>query len=142
MTASRKRIRHALAEVLDNEVTAARAVYGFQKAKLKGQTPVICVTSAGTARAPMTMQGDQSTCYLDINVFVLYTDGGSWTEEQAEDKLDDIEEQIAAVVAKYRKSTSWGRLAYVDRSDARTPIVLEGITYLHEVIPLEIQEYT
>lgn len=141
MTASRKETRQALAQLLTTEVTSAKKVYAFQKAKLKGQTPVLCVTSAGSARTRQTLAGSGATFTLDIHSFVLYADGGSWTEEQAEDRLDDLEQQISAVVDKYAKSTSWARLTYADRSDARSPVTLEGITYLHEVIPVEIQIY-
>jgi len=141
-TANRKLIRTALAEVLGREITHAQAVYAYQKAKIAGQTPVLCVTSAGSAREPITMQGSSLTALLDIHVFVLYSDSASgWTEEDAEDRLDDIEQQVATVVDQYRRSTAWSRLAYAERSDARSPIVLEGSTYLHEVIPVEIQEH-
>src|SRR5688500_12270364 len=140
MSASRKESRTALAGVLRTEVTLARSVYAYQKAKLKGQTPVICVTSSGSARGALTMQGSAATFTFDIHVFVLYSDGGSWTEEQAEDRLDDIEQQIATMVDTFRKSTSWQRLAYAERTAASLPpVVLEGSTYLHEVIPVEIQ---
>jgi hypothetical protein len=141
MSANRKTLRAALAGVLTTEVTSAQAVYAYQKARLNGQTPVICVTSAGSSRERMTMRGGRLSALLDIHVFVLYSDGASWTEAQAEDRLDDIEQQIAAAVEKYARSTSWASLAYAERSDARTPVTLEGITYLHEVIPVEIQEH-
>lgn len=141
MSASRKAARTALANVLRTEVSGAYAVYGYQKAKLKGQTPVLCVTSAGSARDPMSLQGNKATFALDIHIFVLYSDGASWAEEQAEDRLDELEQQVAATVEKYRKSTSWAHLTYAERSDARTPVTLEGSTYLHEVIPVEIQVY-
>lgn len=139
MSSSRKDVRQALAGVLDREVTSAQAVYAFQKARIKGQTPVLCVTSAGSAREALTMQGSAAAFRLDINVFVLYSDGSTWTEEQAEDMLDDLEQQIADVCDRYRVSNKWARLAYAEPSDARTPIVLEGVTYLHEVIPVEIR---
>lgn len=139
MSSSRKDVRQALAGVLATEVTSAQAVYRYQKAKLKGQTPVLCVTSAGSERPAMTMQGNGAVFRLDINVFVLYSTKTTWTEEQAEDKLDDLEQEIAAVCAKYRTSNVWAHLAYAEPSDARTPITLEGFTYLHEVIPVEIR---
>lgn len=141
MSASRKALRTALAKVLTNEVTHAQAIFGYQKSRIKGQTPVICVTSAGSRREPITMKGNSLTATLDIHVFVLYSDGASWTEEQAEDRLDDIEQQIAHVVDQYRTSTAWSCLSYAERSNARSPVVLEGTTYLHEVIPVEIQEH-
>ena len=141
MSASRKAVRQALANVLRTECTSAKQVYAYQKAKLKGQTPVLCVTSAGSLRDPLSLQGNKAAFALDIHVFVFYSDGKSWTEEQAEDRLDDLEQQIALTVEKYRKSTSWAHLAYAERSDARTPVTLEGFTYLHEVVPVEIQVY-
>jgi hypothetical protein len=143
VAASRKRIRHALADLLRGEITLAQAVYRYQKANLKGQTPVLCVTSAGSRREPLTMQGSTAGFRYDIHVFTLYKDAsGAWTEEQAEDMLDDIEQQVAATCDKYRKSTAWARLVYADPSDARTPVTLGGVTYLHEIIPVAIQEHT
>lgn len=142
MSVSRTTVRTVLADLLRREVTNAQAVYGYQKARLAGQTPVVCVTSAGSERTRLTMQGSRATFTFDIHVFVLYSDGGSWTEQQAEDMLDAIEQQIAQLVDTYARSTNWARLAYAARSDARHPIILEGLTYLHEVIPVEIQVHT
>lgn len=140
--ARRKQARAALAEIITAHAPSIETVYAYQATALGGHSPVVCVTSAGTKRVPTTLQGSLPSFALDIHVFVLYSDVASgWTPQDAEDTLDQVEEEIGLLVDTYRRSTAWQRIAYLERSDARTPVVLEGRTYLHELIPVEIQTY-
>src|SRR5262245_52350329 len=97
MTANRKPLRAALRTLLKAEVSAAQEVYGYGKARFGGQSPVVAITSAGSERARLTMQGSQLTATFEVHTFVIHSDPDSnWTEEHAEDTLDDVEQQIAA----------------------------------------------
>lgn len=146
MTTNRKTLRQALRTLLYAEVTSAQAVYGYQKARLAGQSPVVAITSAASERERFTMAGSRLAAAFEVHTFVLHSDGaagGTYTEEDAENLLDDIEQQIAAAVDKNPvKAGKWGRLAYGGATDARDLVKIEGVDYLHEVITIEMQEYT
>lgn len=143
MTANRKSLRAALRSFLASNVSSAQAVYAYGKSKFDGQSPVICITSAASERERITMQGSSLAATLDIHTFVIHrSPDDSWTEENAEDALDDIEQQIAqAIDLQPTRAGAWGLLKYAGPSDAREVLKIEGVDYLHEVITVEAQEY-
>jgi hypothetical protein len=143
MTANRKALRQALKVILEAGVTSAQAVYGYQKARLAGQSPVVCITSASSERERFTMAGSRLAGAFDIHTFVIHRSAdGTWTEEDAENALDDLEQQIAQICDQNARNATWDRLAYAGATDARDLVKIEGVDYLHEVIPIHIQEYT
>ncbi len=145
MTTNRKTLRQALRVLLAAEVTSAQAVYAYQKARLAGQSPVVAITSASSERERFTMQGSRLTAAFDVHTFVLHSDGSAatWTEENAENMLDDLEQQIAAACDRNPvKVNGWARLVYSGATDARDLVKIEGVDYLHEVITIEMQEYS
>lgn len=82
------------------------------------------------------------TLYFDLYVFVAYADQSTgWTDENSEDKLDDIEKTIADVVAdNERNSGNWESLKMADRSEtAEFVAIVGGMSYRREVFPLEMQ---
>jgi hypothetical protein len=144
-TTTRKDIRATLAALLAANVPSAQAVYAYQVADFQGQSPVIALTSSGSERAPMTLRGARSTFWINAHVFVLYADAASgWTEEMAEDALDQVEGEIAAVVGNpdNARSVSWEAIFYNGRSNADQAAVIGGETYLHEVIPLQVEVFS
>lgn len=144
MTTSRKVLRQALAALLTTEVHGAQAVYAYGKALLKGESPVLAVTSAGSERERLTFQGSRLTATFDVHVFVIHrAPADGWTEENAEDLLDALEQQIASACDKNpTRVNGWGLLRYGGPSDARAPVKIEGVDYLYETIAIEMQEYT
>lgn len=140
MTANRKTLRAAVATALSYHLPSAQVVYAYGKAQFGAQTPVVVVTSAGSERQRISMRETRLTAMFDIHTFVLHRDGASWTEQQAEDALDDLENQIALFVDQNRATESWHDLGYAGATNARDTVVLEGIAYLHEVVSLAVQE--
>lgn len=146
MTTNRKALRQALRTLLAAEVTSAQAVYGYQKARLAGQTPIVAITSASSERERFTMAGSTLAAVFDVHTFVLHSNGATgattWTEEDAENMLDDLEQQIAQACDRNPvKANGWARLAYKGATDARDLVKIEGVDYLHETITVEMQEY-
>lgn len=141
--ANRSAARAALAELLEAEVTSAAAVYGYQADDFEGQSPVLCVTSRASERQRVTL-GDTSgraTFGFDLHTFVLYRDPenpGAWTPAQAEDALDQVEQEVATVILTHPRTAAWRGIAYAEPSEARDVVVIGGITYLHEVIPVAV----
>jgi hypothetical protein len=132
---SRATVRAALAALLTTGVSAAQRVYDHQAELLNGESPVVCVTSASSERARMTL-GDtrgRAGFVVDVHLFVAYKATG-WTPKQAEDMLDTLEQQVAAVVFANPRTTSWAGLAYAEPSVARDTVTIGGTVYLHEVV--------
>ena len=138
---SRKALRAALATLLDAAIPAVQAVYAYPKMDLDGESPIITISSGGSERQPLTMAGSRLTATLDLHLLVLQS-GSSWTEAQAEDAMDDIEEAIYATLIANRRTATWAHIDYGGRTDARRPLAMPGgVVYLHEQISIEVQVY-
>lgn len=142
MTALRETTRDALTVLLSAGVTSAQTVYNYQINDLGGQSPVVICYSAGSNREPLTGQGNQTHVYLNVDSYVLYRDPeSSYGEDDAEDMLDAIEQEIAAVIESNRTNgTIWGYLGYDDASTV-LKVDLGGTFYLWESIPLLARVY-
>lgn len=145
MSANRKIVRQALAALLTTNLTGSgnplQQLYRYQVGDFRGQSPVGVLTSAGTKRERMTFMGSKATFYFDLHLFVLYADPGTtWDEEDAEDALDDIEAEVAALLDANQRTTNWEALDYAERTLA-APVVVGGDEYKHEIIPLQVEVF-
>lgn len=139
ISTSRKDVRQHFAGLLSTALSGtAQAVYAYRKGDFAGSTPVVTVSSLGSIRNPLTFQGMIPSFRLQVDVFVLYNDPASgWTEQNAEDKLDDIEEAITAVVAANQVvSSKWEGIDFAGWSD-RVDISIGGVEYIREYLTLE-----
>lgn len=130
MAVSRKLYRQLLASEIGTALTNAnlvQAVYGYRIGNFNGQSPVVIVTSAGSdRRQEITGSVDAEVELLfAVDVFVLYADkASSWTEANAEDAIDDIEQTVAdwvltnanGIARTEAGQTSWFDLTFNDRS--------------------------
>ena len=139
---NRKALREALATLLSAQLVGVgkpvEAVYSYQVADFQGKSPILFVTSAGSWRRNPEHSGRiTSIAYLDVNVFVLYSDGGSWTEQKSEERLDLIEQKVSEVVVNNARPDGglWLDLDFVGRTQV-TSVVIGGKDYSWEVIPL------
>lgn len=137
----REEVKDALA-VLIKGLTDFQTVYGSVQDDLGGETPVAILLSSGSDRKRLTGQGLTSTFYYDLNMYVLYSSPeDDWTPEKAEDRMDDLESQVAAMIVDTSRATpNWGSIAYVGRSNMVT-IIVKGKAYLREVIPLAVEVF-
>lgn len=142
MTATnRKTVRKAFAALLATAMVGVgkpvQAVYDFRKGDFQGQSPVVVVSGDGDKRLRFTFEGVKPAYHLQIDIFVLYarTDG-TWTEDMAEDVLDDIGLILADTVSDNRKSTDWIELYYTEFSQ-RLDVVIGGLDYIRETFILE-----
>ena len=139
---TRRLIREHLANLIRVHAEHAKAVYDYQVGDFVDGSPVVAVTSAGSHRQPFTFKGSRPTFFLNIEVFVLYADPDAtpvWTEADAEDAIDALEMEIAdAISGHVTEEGYWSHMKYETRSLVST-IVLDGTTYLWEVIPVEVE---
>lgn len=141
---NRETVRDAFTTLLSTALTGAgnpvQVVYGYQIGNLEGLSPVVIVSSAGTFRQRLTLQGSRATFYLNVHIFVLYTDESTWNEDDAEDRLDLIEEKIASVLDANQRTANWEALDYADRSVC-DGVEIGGVEYRREVIPIKVEVY-
>lgn len=73
---------------------------------------------------------------LELEVLVRWKDSGSWTQANAEDKLDEIWAIIMGILADNQITANWGTLQLV--SDVCDNVIISGETYRREVIQVDI----
>jgi hypothetical protein len=145
MTVNREAVRDALASLLETALVGdglpVQAVYNYQAADFGTNNPVVVVSGDGVARPPFTHQGNKADFYLNIHIFVLYSDDASWTEADAEDRLDQIEYTIADTLEANRKYVGyWNNILYEGRSTTGS-VMIGGDEYRFELIPVEVKVY-
>lgn len=146
---SRKQVRDAFAELVRGHVTAAQRVYPLtaddervtQPFDFSGESPVVVVASAGSARPQKTLRGTIPIFYLDIHLLVRATaidgDGNTVTVAGIDDTLDDLEDALAQAVSAAQNSMYWSAIDYDGRSQTEFLTVLDGTEYKRERIPLK-----
>lgn len=136
---NREWARDRLTSLLSTALSSAsltQAVYGYQVGDFGGQSPVVVVTSGPIERVADsfgTCWRTQATLY--VHVFVLYSDGGTWGEDDAEDAIDAIEAKIADVVADNAHTVSWSNLAFAEPSYV-DGLEIGGVEYRHELFTI------
>lgn len=145
---NRKTARQALAALFSATLVGSgkpcEAFYRYRVGKFDGKSPVGVLMSAGSKRPKLSVGITtlrEITLYFDLYVFVAYSDSTtSWTDENSEDKLDDIEKLIADTVADNERTANWELLTMGDRSETGEFVsVVGGMSYRREVFPLEMR---
>ena len=139
MTINVETVRDALVTLLDAALTGvgnpAQLVVGYKPSSkdVTAQSPLVAVMSAGIERRRLTFEGIRATVHLEIQVWVLYTDGSTWTPALAEDRLNLIEKTIAQVVEDNPSATNWIALDYEGQTSIRD-FAFDGVPYVRETI--------
>jgi len=136
---NRETIRDAFTTLLSAALVGTglpvQAVYGYKKADFQGQSPVVVIAPSGTGRGAAAFDKTGSDVYLDVFVFVLYSDEGDWDEADATDRLDLIEKEICDVVVDNNSTANWIDVDYEGRSTI-DDVAVGGQEYQRERIPL------
>jgi hypothetical protein len=144
---SRKLVRDEITAGLSAAVAGsgkpASAVYGYQKGKLDGESPVVLVLNGPIKRDFAGMGTGRYDNSLSLELQVLVYDGDKnqpLTEQQREDKIDECEAAIAAWCASNQKGTYYRALTYTpEPTEVRQITYLDGNPYLLEVIKLSME---
>jgi hypothetical protein len=141
---ARKDARLHLAGLLEAALVGngkpAQAVYPYQVGDFRGQTPVVVVASGPAEHLPNGFGCSKASFQLLVYVFVAYAAAGGWTEEQAEDALDDIEAIIADVIGANGRTDAWVQIGYSGPTQP-DPVVIGGVEYRRELITLDVQVF-
>jgi hypothetical protein len=138
---SRAQVRLELHSLLTEGVPSAEQVVKYQSADFQGKSPTVMVVGAGTMRSQFTVIGLKAKFYFGVHVFVLHADPDSgWTEEDAEDAIDQVEFEIAQVFEANQKNQYWEAIQWEETSIVDR-IVVSGDPFLYEVIPISVEVF-
>lgn len=142
MAANRKALRAALKTLLQTQVAAAQAVHKNEPGDIGGQSPVLVISSRGSRRTRMTMQGSQlgAKFYLDVYTLAAETTSGSYTYADSADVIDDLESQIATAIERSQENGSWNTIGY-DGESVLEFGMYDDLPYFRERIPLAIEVF-
>ena len=142
MIADRKAARQALKTLLSTNLTNAVAGYEYAPHDLKGESPAFYISSSGSDPTPLTGKGVKNKFHLNVHLLALYSTNDTYTEAEAENALDDLENQLRQTIAANRRSAAnWQDLRYAGKSNADQPILIGGELYLHEIVPIVMETY-
>ena len=137
---SRSAIRKGIAASLAASLTSVQQVVDHQASNTGAVSPLVRVMSGGSMRPPSVAAGDVTRFYVILQTWVLFSEiPNRWTEAQAEDALDAVEQEIARWVDQNQQQPGmWKTISYAQRSGVR---VLEenGEAWLVEDIVLEVR---
>jgi hypothetical protein len=139
--ASRETVRAAFAALLTTALTGVHTVYNHFEQDPKGKTPVVVVASSGSNRDRMTLQGSQAIFYIDVYAWTLRGKAGTAYDDAAsDDKVDSIEEALAAVIDNNQVTANWDAIDFDGRSRIDKAIQ-GGEQYWVEQIPLRFEVF-
>ncbi len=78
--------------------------------------------------------------WIWVDIMVALT-GTSWTEADAEDRLDDIEQAVAGVIESNREESGyWTFIGYMEMSTVSN-VAISGTPYIRETIPITAEVF-
>ncbi len=146
---NRKALRRALAAGLFNDLVHTvdgdnkplDALYRYRKSKID-ENFVICVTSASVNRIKQAEPSlVVSYVEFDIHIFVIYA-ANNFSEEDSEDKADDIEKAVNDWLLDHGTTSDWEGLEQSGPSEPDVQILSSGRTFRIETIPVRMKSDT
>ncbi len=141
MAINRKDVRAALSTALQANITEAKVVLKYLGEPGK-QMPAITMVSAGTGGNPLTSDVDALVHKFDIHLLVLAGKPSGWTEEQAEDLLDDVRYALDEWIEHNMLTVNGARFQIERAGDSSVAFVLiSGEQYLDESVPVLLRTF-
>jgi hypothetical protein len=146
-TLSRETVRDEIVTALSSAVAGSgkvfSSVYGYQKGKLDGESPVCLVLSAGIQRSIRGIGAQVYDNHIDLELQILVYDGDKsnpLTEQQREDKIDTCEAALAAWFVTHQSGTNYRVVDYTPEPSQITAIpYIDGNPYLLEKIKVTVE---
>jgi hypothetical protein len=131
---SREQTRDGLVTLFDANAVW-QVVYGYvpKATSIDGQWPFLIVTSAGTEQ-DMAGESLNPTKYTFACVsFVLTDDEGTWNEDDAEDKLDEIDKIFRQIIRDNAAGGAFAdALTFADSQSRTDYMTIGGVGYRTE----------
>jgi hypothetical protein len=149
MSVSRAPARKYVAELLEDALVGDNkpvdAVYPYQVYDIGSLSKVVFVSSGPSTRRQLGFGGElcRTQILLDLHLLVLYSDIESgWTDEHAEDALDEIEAMIADVVQANMTSEYWSIISYNEEGlGVSDSVAISGKVYKREIVSLRMEVF-
>lgn len=142
MAISRETVRDEIATELTAAISAAEKVYNHKPIDFGGQFPIVAVEAVSSNRIKKRLGRIDSWSAefgMTVHFFVLFSDGETWTKEDADAALDTLEQQFADYMADLdNKSQTWNALVYNGASTIRDDAIIGGVQYINEQIPIMV----
>jgi len=136
----RETVRDAFVTLLNTALVGSgkpcKAVYGYLANRLD-TSPAVCVSSAGAKRERIAKASWAWEFLFTVEILVPWADKSNWAADDAEDKMDEIETDIADVLESNQSATHWDGIDYDGRS-ATDITNIGGVNYRRETIPVLI----
>lgn len=148
---NRETVRDELASTLSTALTgenkAYQVVYGYAIGDFSGQSPVLVVASTGSDRPRMFARQQRATttklAHMFFNLLTFVSreySSGTWTEQDAEDRLDLCEKELADAIDANQAGTNYDSIDYVGRSTIE-PVVVGGEPYWMEAVEVRVEVF-
>ena len=145
MTVSRKTIRDGLAGTTGILTVALAGIVGDVKPyrpSVINATPGVYVRSVSADRPPLTIKGKFTRFIVAVLIIVRQSDQTAtppWTEDKADDLLDDIEATVCTTLSANKSlAGAWNTMEY-DKPSQVDHFLEEGIPYIMEAIFLRAE---
>lgn len=143
---NRKTIRQALAAAMEADLVglthAAQKLYRYKVSKFTDKTTHIILVTSGSADRARQAQPTRaySTLEFEIWLFVLYS-AESWTEEQSEDKLDDMEKEVQDWLLDHADTSELWQGIEPQKTEVDI-VIIGGKAYRQELIPINVPVFS
>jgi len=119
----------------------AEHVLGYSADNLAGKSPVVQVTSGGMNQLDMqTFKGKFNVYHMQFEHFVIHS-ATNWTEEQAEDAIDEMARLALKLIADNKTHKPYWKSLELEGRTLVDKVQHRGLWYLYEVIPLQIKVF-
>lgn len=140
--ASREAVRDALTILLQTALVGSgkplAEFVGYKKTTVD-KSPLGMLMSAGSQRGFDAVGSVQTIFQFAIVVFVPDADAAaSWSENDVEDTLDDIDTIIEATIQANRKTANWENLDWSSEPSIVEDITISGAVYATETHMLAV----
>ena len=124
-----------LAAALVGTGKPCKSVLGYPADRISG-SPLVCVSSLTAAEEKLHKAGWGWQFVFQVEILVRWKDSTSWTQANAEDKLDAIWVIIAGVIEANQSNANWDVLEVTE--DACDMVAISGDSYRREVMQVQI----
>lgn len=133
-------VRNALTALLTSKLVGAgkpvQSVTGYLPSDIKDGWPLVIVRSAGSRRRPGMRSHADFHDEFRFEVLTILSDADNsrgWTDQDVENKLDEIEAAIAEVISDNRSTADWFFLDFADEFSNVFVLTIGGRTYVAEM---------
>lgn len=128
----------------------AQELYAYRVGDFKGQSPISILATGSIDNADTDASGDIVLCdpdYTSVTFQLLHLvlyydpDSGTWSDEEAEDRLNDISTQTMATTHTIQQATTyteWDDFIMATSSPPPSVVEIGGIGYLRRIFTLRV----